>query len=89
MIYNAYLKSGTVGNCGSTFCHPEASTPTGAYSYLESKNYMSGSPLRLVRQGQSCLSWYGGDMPIGRAGSDNTQAVMDTNVWAAAGANND
>jgi len=86
MIYNAYLKSGTVGNCGSTFCHAQAGTPKGAYSYLQA--YMSGSPPRLVKQGQSCLSWYGGNMPIGGGGANNTQAVTDMNAWAAAGAQN-
>jgi len=88
MIYTSYMKSGTAGNCGSTFCHPQAGSASGAFSYLQSQGYMSGSPPRLVKQGQSCLSWYGGNMPIGGGGGNNTQAVTDMNAWAAAGAMN-
>lgn len=83
-IYNAYMATGTIGNCASGFtCHASTmGSPTAAYSFLGS--YMSGSPPRLVSRG-SVLSWYGGNMPIGGPRS-NAQATMDMNAWAAAGA---
>jgi hypothetical protein len=56
-----------------------------SYNYLSAQGYISGANSALVRNGQSCLSWYGGgNMPPG--GGNNSQAVKDMNAWAAAGA---
>ncbi len=67
-----------------TGCHRQMSSPSGAYSYLASQGYINGTGSVLVKSG-SCLSWYGGNMPIGGSRSD-PQAVSDMDAWAAAGA---
>jgi hypothetical protein len=66
------------------------STATKAYSYLQGEGYIGGTSSKLVDQGKSCLSWYGGDMPPGGTGnsSSDAQAVTDMNAWAAAGGQN-
>ena len=60
-------------------------TATKAYSYLSS--YIDGTSSRLVVQGKSCLTWFGGDMPPGGS-SSNSQGVSDLEAWVAAGAQN-
>lgn len=77
-----YLARGTVGNCPS--CHSQMASATGAYSWLKSQNYISGTSSTLVSTFFSCLSWYGGNMPPG--GRTNQAAVTAMNAWAAAGA---
>jgi hypothetical protein len=57
-------------------------TSAKAYSYLSS--YIDGTSSRLVVQGKSCLTWFGGDMPPG--GGSDAQAVTDLGAWVAAGA---
>jgi hypothetical protein len=57
-----------------------------SYSYLSQNGYISGSSSALVQNGNSCLSWFAGNMPPG--GGPNPQAVKDMNAWAAAGAQN-
>jgi hypothetical protein len=60
------------------------STASGAYSYLSSQGYISGTGSLLCKSG-SCLTWYGGNMPPLGSRSDPA-AVSDMNAWAAAGA---
>jgi hypothetical protein len=60
-------------------------TSAKAYSYLSS--YINGTSSKLVVQGKSCLTWFGGDMPPG--GGKDAQAVTDLDAWVAAGAQND
>jgi hypothetical protein len=60
-------------------------TASSAYSWLAGQGYM-GSPPPLTGT-RSCLTWYGGNMPVGGART-NAQAVTDMNAWAAAGAKN-
>ena len=53
----------------------------------EIKGYINGTSSALVNSNQSCLAWYGGNMPT--SGSKSVpQAVTDMNAWAAAGAQN-
>jgi hypothetical protein len=59
-------------------------TTAKAYSYLSS--YINGTSSKLVVQGKSCLTWFGGDMPPG--GGSDAQAVTDLDAWVAAGALN-
>jgi hypothetical protein len=59
-------------------------TSAKAYSYLS--NYINGTSSRLVVNGQSCLTWFGGNMPPG--GGSDSQAVTDLDAWVAAGAQN-
>lgn len=61
-------------------------SPTQAFSYLQSKGYVGSAHPSLTSASQSCLSWYGGNMPP--FGGSNAQAVTDMNAWAAAGALN-
>ncbi|MGD0525983.1 MAG: hypothetical protein ABSE49_12610 [Polyangiaceae bacterium] len=57
-------------------------TSAKAYSYLS--DYIDGTSSKLVVQGKSCLTWFGGDMPPG--GGSDAQAVTDLDAWVAAGA---
>jgi hypothetical protein len=59
-------------------------TSAKAYSYLSS--YINGTSSRLVSPSQSCLTWFGGNMPPG--GGSDAQAVTDLDAWVAAGALN-
>jgi hypothetical protein len=61
-------------------------SPSGAYSYLQGKRYISGTSSTLAKSG-SCLSWFGGNMPPGGPRT-NAQATADFQAWAAAGAQN-
>jgi hypothetical protein len=45
----------------------------------------SGSSSMLADPNQSCLSWFGGNMP----GGSNAQAKTDITAWVMAGAKND
>jgi hypothetical protein len=59
-------------------------TSAKAYSYLS--DYISGTSSKLVVQGPSPLTWFGGNMPPG--GGSDAQAVTDLDAWVAAGAQN-
>jgi len=84
-IFSSYLKgSSTAGRCAG--CHSQASSASNLYSWLQGKGYISGTSSPLVDPNQSCLSWYGGNMPP--SGPSNANAVKDMNAWAAAGAQN-
>lgn len=84
-IFGAYLAGGTKGNC--SHCHSSCSTKSGCYTWLQGKGYISGQSSGLVSSSQSCLSWYGGNMPPSGPTSF-AQAVTDMNQWAKAGALN-
>jgi hypothetical protein len=84
MIFNEYLKNGTIGDC--TRCHSQMGSASGSYSWLSTSGYIRGSGSILVGGG-SCLTWYGGNMPPGGTRS-NAMAISDMNAWAAAGAMN-
>jgi hypothetical protein len=82
MIFNTYLATGTEGNCGH--CHGQMGSPSASYSWLSAKGYIGGGSTALTDPNQSCLSWYGGNMPP--HGPNDNQAVSDMNAWAGAGA---
>ncbi len=82
-IFNTYLAGGTKGRCSS--CHSQGSSKSNLYSWLQSKGYISGTSSALVDPNQSCLTWYGGNMPT-NGPSSWSAAVTDMNAWAAAGA---
>lgn len=84
-IFNSYMKSGTKGKCNS--CHSQGSSASALYTWLKGRGYISGSSSALVSTSQSCLSWYGGNMPPSGPSSYGN-AVSDMNSWAAAGAPN-
>ncbi len=84
-IFNNYLAGSTKGRCSS--CHSQGSSKANLYSWLQGKGYISGTSSALVDSNQSCLVWYGGNMPTSGV-SSWPQAVTDMNAWAAAGALN-
>lgn len=84
-IFNSYMKSGTKGRCSS--CHSQGSSASALYSWLQGRGYIGGKNSPLVDSNQSCLSWYGGNMPPSGPTSYGN-AVSDMNAWAAAGAQN-
>jgi hypothetical protein len=83
-IHNKYLVS-SLGHCQD--CHSSFSSPSSSYSYLRGKGYITGTASPLVDPNQSCLTWYGGNMPKNATGPQ-PQAVADMNAWAADGALN-
>ena len=83
-IFNDYLAGSKEGRCSG--CHSQGSSASNLYSWLQGKGYISGTSSKLVSNSQSCLSWYGGNMPP--SGPSDATAVSDMNAWAAAGAAN-
>jgi hypothetical protein len=84
-IFNSYMAGSTKGRCSA--CHSQGSSKSNLYTWLKGKGYINGTKSALVDPNQSCLSWYGGNMPT-NGPSSWTQAVSDMNAWAAAGAQN-
>jgi hypothetical protein len=78
-IYSSYLS-------GCKSCHGQCSGASNTYTWLKGKGYISGTSSALVDPNQSCLSWYGGNMPPN--GGSNSAAVKAMDAWAAAGAAN-
>jgi cellulose 1,4-beta-cellobiosidase len=78
-IFSAYM-----ADCKS--CHTQTTSAKSTYLWLRSQGYITGTSPALVSSSQSCLSWYGGNMPPG--GGDNAAAVADMNAWASGGALN-
>jgi hypothetical protein len=76
-IYNDYLMP-----CQA--CHYQMMSAPSAYSWLQSQDYIAGVNSPLVNPSESCLWWYGGNMPPD--GMSNPAAVADMNAWAQAGA---
>jgi hypothetical protein len=78
--------------CAGGGCHssPKAGvqcdTASNCFQTLTSSGYLDGSTNPPLLGNQSCLSWFGGDMPPG--GQTAGQAVTDFQAWAAAGAQN-
>ncbi len=65
-------------------CHTQCTSAKSTFLWLRSQAYITGANPALVSTSESCLSWYGGNMPPG--GGDNAAAVADMNAWAAGGA---
>jgi hypothetical protein len=63
------------------------SSAKNAYSWLTSQGYINGTGSPLTDPQQSCLSWYGGNMPP-RGPTSLSGAKADMDAWAAAGAQN-
>jgi hypothetical protein len=85
-IYSRYFGPGTEGNCGSRGCHAGeiADAPSG-YEWLARRGYIAGTQSALVLN-NSCLRWFGGNMPP--RGTTNDEATRDLVGWVAAGAQN-
>jgi len=85
-IYARYLSPDSEGGCGkSRECHADAmSDSASAYAWLTERGYIAGTQSRLVSTTNSCLLWFGGNMPP--CGAPNDGAVRDLEAWVAAGA---
>lgn len=87
-IYERYLAVGSVGSCArSAACHgSQMSDAASAYQWLREHGFIDGAKSALV-QSNSCLRWFGGNMPP--RGADDRRAVDDLVAWVAAGARQD
>jgi hypothetical protein len=85
-IFSAYLGPGTEGGCGrSGACHAdEVKDAESTYEWLSRRGYIAGTQSALVSRTNSCLGWFGGNMPP-RA-MPNAQATRDLEAWVAGGA---
>ena len=88
-IFSQYLAVDTEGGCGrSGSCHAaEMADPISAYEWLTQRGYIAGRQSALVRSGNSCLWWFGGNMPP--RGRPNPKVAQELAAWVAAGAPND
>ena len=88
-IFARYLAVGTEGGCGrSGACHaPEMAQASSAYDWLEQRGYIAGTKSPIASASNSCLRWFGGNMPP--RGKPNEKAARDLIAWVAAGAPND
>jgi len=83
-VYFAYLAEGTIGNCYP--CHIEMVDPPASFRWLEEHAYVGdGAPL--LTSTQSCLTWFGGNMPPGSP-VQSAEAVNEMNLWVSSGALN-
>jgi hypothetical protein len=85
-IYSRYFGPGTVGGCGrGRKCHAEAMADApSAYAWLKQRGYIAGTQSPLVSRTNSCLRWFGGNMPP--RGAPNDEAIRDLGAWVAGGA---
>ncbi len=85
-IYARYFSPNSDGACGhSRACHMDVmGDSASAYSWLAQWGYIAGTQSPLVSRTNSCLIWFGGNMPP--RGAPNDAAVRDLTVWVAAGA---
>jgi hypothetical protein len=88
-LYARYFGPNSDGRCAGTgACHARTmSDADSAYAWLASRGYISGTRSALVSPTNSCLRWFGGNMPP--HGRPNESAVRDLTAWVAAGAAND
>ncbi len=86
-IYGRYFGPGTTGSCGrSRACHAEVmSDADSAYQWLAQRGYIAGARSPLVGS-NSCLRWFGGNMPP--RGTPDDEAARELGAWVAAGAQN-
>ena len=95
-IYGSYFAAGSMGNCGAGGCHSSSksgfkcgSDKTTCYNGLVSSGYLTpstptSSPIADTQQ--SCLTWFGGNMPP--SGGSSSKAKSDITAWLAAGGQN-
>jgi hypothetical protein len=88
-IFDAYFGPGSPASCGrSGRCHgEEMRDATTAYAWLTGRGYIDGARSALVSPTNSCLRWFGGNMPP-QAVPDG-DATRDLQAWVAAGAPED
>jgi hypothetical protein len=86
VLYARYFGPESDGSCGrSRACHADVMTDAdSAYIWLTQRGYVAGAQSPLVSAANSCLRWFGGNMPP--RGTPNDDAVRDLRAWVAAGA---
>jgi hypothetical protein len=82
-LFSAYMAPGTEGGCGRAGrCHArQMADPTSAYGWLKQRGYIAGTDSAIASNANSCLRWFGGNMPPG--GQANPKAVADLAAWVA------
>jgi hypothetical protein len=87
-LYARYFGHGTAGHCGGgRGCHANVMTDAAsAYGWLAQRGYIAGTQSPLVSPTNSCLRWFGGNMPP--RGAESDEAVRDFTAWVAEGALN-
>jgi hypothetical protein len=85
-LYERYFGPDSDAGCGrSRSCHADVMTDSdAAYTWLVERGYVAGTQSPLVSKTNSCLRWFGGNMPP--RGTPNETAVRDLTAWVAAGA---
>jgi hypothetical protein len=88
-LFSAYMAPGTEGGCGrAAKCHArQMGDATSAYAWLKQRGYIAGPESALASNANSCLRWFGGNMPPG--GQPNPKAAADVAAWVAVGAPED
>jgi hypothetical protein len=88
-LYAAYFAVGGESGCGRAGrCHAtEMGDAASAYAWLSQRGYIAGTQSALASRSNSCLRWFGGNMPPG--GASNPQAAEAVIAWVAAGARDD
>jgi hypothetical protein len=86
LIYARYFGRGSAGACAQAGrCHAGTmADANSAYEWLKQRGYISGTQSALVSRTNSCLRWFGGNMPP--RGFSNDDATRDLEAWVAAGA---
>jgi hypothetical protein len=81
---------GSPGSCGrASRCHAEEMRDaSSAYDWLARRGYIDGTWSPLVNPSNSCLRWFGGNMPPQQA-PPAEDATRDLQAWVAAGASDD
>lgn len=88
-LFSAYMAPGTEGGCGrASRCHAEQmGDAASAYAWLRERGYIAGAQSAIASTNNSCLRWFGGNMPPG--GQPNPKAAADLAGWVAGGAPED
>jgi hypothetical protein len=88
-IFAAYFGPDSPGSCGrASDCHArEMRDASSAYDWLARRGYIDGTRSALVSPSNSCLRWFGGNMPPQVMPAED--APRDLQAWVAAGALDD
>lgn len=88
-LFADYFGPGSPGSCGrASRCHAEdMRDAASAYAWLSRRGYIDGTRSALVSPTNSCLRWFGGNMPP--QGQPAVDATRDLQAWVAAGAPDD
>lgn len=95
-IYTSYFAAASIGRCGASGCHLSTksgfkcgSDKTTCYNGLVSSGYVdtkNPAASLIADAQQSCLVWFGGNMPPSNGSS--SKAAADITAWVKDGAKN-